>query len=398
MNREKSGKQKAESAMGKAGASSFPPSAFRLPPLQSGFTLIELLVVVVIIGILALIALVAMAQAREAARVSRTKATIAKLNDIVMARYASYRTRRVPIDASGLAPDVAAQLRLAALRQLMRLEMPERESDIFNPYSDPAVAESTFQPDELDYADVDVPIAAADGSQLDEMPRPALSRAYLRRFLQKAPAPSFDDPSPSYFSAECLYLIVTLTDPDARAQFMDSEIGDADNDGWPEFIDGWGNPIMFLRWAPGFDDSDVQPNVVDPALLTNGKTTKNVHLWDTAGVLSARQAAAQSDHDPFDTRQVDMSEDPNDPADPPRGWRLLPLICSAGPDGIYDISFSVITDPGPPVEYYAYRGNPYSSPIGIPENVETTSVTAPGPANGSLDHYDNITNHRIEAD
>ena len=47
------------------------------------------------------------------------------------------------------------------------------------------------------------------------------------------------------------------SDPEAREQFNESEIGDVDEDGCPEFIDGWGRPIMFLRWAPGFR-SDLQ--------------------------------------------------------------------------------------------------------------------------------------------
>ena len=51
-------------------------------------------------------------------------------------------------------------------------------------------------------------------------------------------------------AAECLYMIVMLSTPDARSQFSDSEIGDTDNNGFPEFLDGWGNPIFFLRWSP----------------------------------------------------------------------------------------------------------------------------------------------------
>src|SRR5262249_40391068 len=36
-----------------------------------------------------------------------------------------------------------------------------------------------------------------------------------------------------------------------------------DNDGLPCFVDGWGNPIGFLRWAPGFSQwSDIQ--IADP--------------------------------------------------------------------------------------------------------------------------------------
>ena len=29
-------------------------------------------------------------------------------------------------------------------------------------------------------------------------------------------------------------------------------IGDTDDDGAPEFLDGWGRPIEFIRWPTGF--------------------------------------------------------------------------------------------------------------------------------------------------
>ena len=48
-----------------------------------------------------------------------------------MERYEGYRTRAVPIKiAVGTDPRTAAFLRLTALRELMRLEMPERISDL----------------------------------------------------------------------------------------------------------------------------------------------------------------------------------------------------------------------------------------------------------------------------
>ena len=45
---------------------------------------------------------------------------------------------------------------------------------------------------------------------------------------------------------------ISMTYPEAMSQFGENEIKDLDGDHWPVFIDGWGNPIMFLRWAPGF--------------------------------------------------------------------------------------------------------------------------------------------------
>ena len=56
-------------------------------------------------------------------------------------------------------------------------------------------------------------------------------------------------------------MIVTLGFVDelgGRDLFNESSIGDVDQDGFPEFLDAWGTPIRFLRWAPGFTDSELQ--------------------------------------------------------------------------------------------------------------------------------------------
>lgn len=48
----------------------------------------------------------------------------------------------------------------------------------------------------------------------------------------------------------------------SKDDFTSKEIGDTDNDGLPEFLDGWGNPIQFFRW-PVFYHSDVQRGVLN---------------------------------------------------------------------------------------------------------------------------------------
>ena len=268
-------------------------------PRSGGFTLVELLVVVTIIGILAGIVFGAVQAARETAKEAKTKAMIAKLDGIIMARYESYTTRRAPINTSGMDPLAAARLRLDAIRDLMRMEMPERWNDISR-----------------------APVAAG-------LVRPALSRRYVAQYSAQAP-------STEHGPAECLYMIVMLGDSTAREQFADNEIGDTDGDDYPEFVDGWGRPIYFLRWAPGFSDSDIQSN--DPG----------------------------ADHDPFDPRKVDAG-----------AFRLVPLVYSAGPDREYGLNIG---------KTYAYSGNPYAEDIGGPD-----------PDGTAERRHDNIHNHRIEA-
>ena len=222
-----------------------------------GFTLVELLVVITIIAMLAAVALGALAKTREAAKLAATKATVAKLNDIVMRRYESYMIRRVPISLTGLSPKQAAEVRLDAIRDLMRMEMPERFPDITDP------------PKKLPHVN-------------RALAQPSLQRIYQTRIGAKSPG--------DHAGAKCLYLWVTTSMPEAKGMFTAAEIGEPDGDGLKMFLDGWGKPINFLRWAPGFsDDSNIQ--VKDPTLGPNGH------------------------HDPFDPRNID-----------PQGYQLFPLI------------------------------------------------------------------------
>ncbi len=341
---------------------------------RRSFTLVELLVVITIILMLAGLGLAVVAQARESARLSRTRSTVTKISRLILHRYAAYRTRRVPISTTGMPPQQAAVLRLAALRQLMRLEMPDRFSDIVNSLAptDPGYLPASAPPPPPPYGVNSVPIPAPDGATiLGTMPRPAISVAYRTRY-ETSP------PSPTYGAAECLYMILCSGASSVRDQFSDLDIGDVDGDGWPEFIDGWGNPIYWIRWAPPFNDTDLQPVIIPPNALPP-PAPWNDSTWD-----SAKQTAADDAHDPFDTRKVH-----------PGAWLLVPLVYSAGPDGIYDISSSVVDSSGNP---YVYRGNVYSFAIGLPQDMDNTSATASGPANSRLDHYDNIHNHRVEVE
>ncbi len=291
---------------------------------RAAFTLVELLVTITIIGILAGMMFGGLQLARESAREQATKATIAKLHTIIMKRYESYMTRRVPLDLSKKADGTPltlaeqAQDRLYAIRDLMRMEMPDRSSDIN-----------------------DVPITLPKSGK--NIARPALSQLYYAKL--NAPGCTVEnDNGIKNGAAELLYLIVSMGSPEAMEQFNQSEIGDTNGNGWPEFLDGWGRPIWFLRWAPAY-------------------STDATHRYS-----DIQFADPDKHHDPFDPRRVDSA-----------AFQMFPLIYSSGTDkepGLETKAF---------LSFTAMHGDIFG-------NNEFTTIGTPKDGHG----IGLITNHHIE--
>ena len=104
--------------------------------------------------------------------------------------------------------------------------------------------------------------------------------------------------------------------------FRPTEIGDTDGDGMPEFIDAWGTPIRWLRWPSGY---------VSP--------------------LNDRSTPDAMDPVRADWRWSDSTYTQ-------KPWLLVPLVISAGPDRVFDISFDMST----PIAYAAQTWNSTNSP------------------------------------
>ena len=205
---------------------------------RRAYTLVELLITIAIIGIMAWMIMFALFSAQEQAKVQKTRALITRLDSIIQTRYEGYRTRRVPITMppppkptdANYATEFPVYLykigkrKLDCLHDLMRLELPERWSDILDPPVIPG------------------------------MKVPSSTVAYQNRWQAVTGSLSPNPAKNEHQGAECLYLIVmeaVAQEGDSRDVFRPDQTGDVDGDGFREFIDAWGQPIRFLRWAPG---------------------------------------------------------------------------------------------------------------------------------------------------
>ncbi len=344
---------------------------------RRGFTLVELLVTVTVIGIIVAMAMGALMTAQETAREQRTRAVISKLHTQLMSRWETYQTRRLPMPQfSGQAPGQYAIERLKAQRELMRLELPERWSDVTDPNNpgDPVII-----------------------STLTEMP--ALSEAYLRRYNSNTLNGQPIQPSVEFEDAECLYMIVSMGSDDSMSgpRINPSDIADTDQDGMPEFVDGWRRPIRFLRWAPGFLPGPPYNWQSSPQGLPPGMTGTG-----DAALTDLQTGNWVDDHDPFDPMRLDSPGSTVLPAvlanDPWRGYRLMPLIFSAGSDGIQGIARAVqnvtfdysATTPlaNDPYSKSADNSTALTRMMGSPYDEEGND--------GNYEHLDNITNHALE--
>ena len=345
-----------------------PNIAAQIPAARRAFTLIELLVVIMIIVILSSLTLAGLAGVRQRARVDKTKSTIRKIDAVVRPMYDSYRTRRVRVDSTLFpTPRAAAVEKLRQLRLLMAREMPDSWLDAMP--SSPSITNSAA---ERRYA------------------------SYYLRLLNGVPRFSQTNPGNGetfgnlFASAETLHMILAVGgfEPDALEFFRPDEIGDIDGDGAPEFHDGWGRPLMFIRWPIGHP----LPLAMDPLGRLPLETVPE-------------EFAAASDlirvPDPMDPWKVTRTGTTNnapDFVDP----ALVPLIYSAGPDeatndplgtesgyGIRPTNLSWTTElTADPANVSSWKWSTFSlmSLTDIPGTILNPSAAA-----------DNITNHDLSS-
>lgn len=271
---------------------------------RSAFTLVEMLIVIALLTTLMGLGAAGMRVADNMSKETRTRSTVQKLNQFVMEKYASYQYRRVQI------PDDTpikqrAKTRLYYLYDMMRNEMPDHWEEVTN-YSPERIIQANKKTHNAELA-----------------------------------------------SAELLYQIV-MGLPEAESAFSSMEIADTDGNGLNEFVDGWGNPICFVRWPAGHCNGY---NNVTISKIQNDSTPN-----------------------PFDIQNLKGASN---------NYAVFPLIFSCGSD----------RQPGIYWEYWGNTPRPsrdeihpcYFSEAGFPQDKIVNGKTVCE----RTDYYDNITNHNL---
>jgi prepilin-type N-terminal cleavage/methylation domain-containing protein len=364
-----------------------------------GFTLIELLVVMAIIALLSAALLVALTELQASTKKGRCQQQIKKIDQLIMRHWNQLLHKPLAIQFNSLGP-TPSQLNinarklqiLIARRELMRLEMPDRITDI-----------------------TDNPVVFPGGFQ---MQLPATTATFRRKVAYNATIGNTWNEQNQ--GAECLYLILSvMQDRDSSALdfFFPGEIGDTDSDGMPEILDGFGQPIGFLRWAPGIsartgidlrwglagndDDGDgTDDNGSEAGYGDDYRSRSDIQKVNAADSPDATDMGA-ADYRLFDTNPS------NDP------FNLFPLIMSAGRDGSFG-TYGFGANPG--VAGFRYKSTVDATGM-APQALQTaTGSTSAFPYDPYVEHansnaqgffytfgafvhdgmIDNISNHRIE--
>ena len=364
-----------------------------------GFTFIELLAVMAIISLLSAAILVALTELQATSKVRRCQQQIKKIDQLIKRRWDELLHKPLAIQLRSLGPTPsplninARKLQiLIARRELMRFEMPDRITDI-----------------------TDNPVVFPGGFQ---MQLPATTATFRRKAIYNAALGNTWTEQNQ--GAECLYLILSvMQDRDSSALdfFFPGEIGDTDEDGMLEILDGFNQPIGFLRWAPGISDrtgsdlrwGDANTDDDNDGILDNGseagygddyRSRSDIQKVNAADSPDATDMGA-ADYRLFDTNPS------NDP------FNLFPLIMSAGRDGSFG-TYGFGANPG--VAGFRYKSTVDATGT-APQALQTaTGSTSAFPYDPYVEHadtnaegffytfgafvhdgmIDNISNHQIE--
>lgn len=320
--------------------------------MRRGFTLIELLVVLAIITVLLSISWTVYATSVESARIAATRRVLVELQSAVDARahaLAHYNVRSLaqtfraaynqggnPNPNSTISEEVAT---IIGRKNLYRGALPSRLEDTWG---------HDGQPGTLDDSPLWKVWKAAVPGSTDATPRPTGHRRDLENI-------------------ELLYLALTKGSTFGEIQFSPDRIPaqhkrDTNDNGIPEFVDDWGNPIRFYNWThrlvrPGGGTTAIDqtlfsktayvlltprtpPDTPSPYPHDEYNHPLNQDSDDFTGAFSAARTATNLMTSSF---QIDLDTGPgtsivtcpafSDSNYHPLDTFSLSLIISAGPDG-----------------------------------------------------------------
>ncbi len=237
---------------------------------RPGFTLLELLTVIVIIGMLGAMTLAVVTMTQREARISATQGLISRLDEVVSEMYEGYVDKKFNV-SYGLSTEEEAMLRLHFLCDTMRMDMPSNWYEALSgpqPYTFDDKNYSLTDPTALHrvYLDTFKNALVRLGKTSAQANDMLVSNAYNVLTIDGETDPSLiADPAVKTVmknaSAKLLYLMIMNGMPEARGMFHERYIAEPDGDGLSVFVDSWGNPIQFLRWAPAFPSSERQPDI-----------------------------------------------------------------------------------------------------------------------------------------
>ncbi|MBO7680454.1 MAG: prepilin-type N-terminal cleavage/methylation domain-containing protein [Thermoguttaceae bacterium] len=366
--------------------------------LRRGFTLTELLLVIIIIAILAAMTMTVQRSAVESTRRERTIATIRKIDAALTSAYEKYQYRKPDVCfwLDEIEKELESDLGFKSKSQEGQNEQIIRKLFYWIYHSQAMWLENIelYSKDEnrVPLAPYILRTIMLRERLLIDFPDSLAEVVYQAHFnsspVQLAYQKKMDELQSAYdlsrdhdISADLLYLIVMNTSPETRGTFLDREAADTNNNGIPEFIDGWGNPIRFIRWAPGIPESDRQPTLEEGDLISRyrqlGRRKSQLELED--GALGSEDYVFYTYFDEDYPGLLESSADPFDPVGSMDGWLLTPLIYSAGPDREYGLGIDGLSQ------------SPFdkaNSDIGLGD--------WNGDDEGNTYSRDNITNHNLE--
>ncbi len=351
---------------------------------KRAFTLVELLAVMIIMSLMAGMIVAAVQGVNQTAKEARTRSIIAAIDNVLREQYESYKYRAYAIEipdtfrptsrtGNELGFEVlaseAGRARLMMLRDLQRMEMPDRLSDIS---SAPSLLRAAANP-VLTAGTPGAPTDPPAGTVIDTRDNKGVRRMFNLSWYDSnasfavggdvvpSKMAAYRDRLPNSFNftaaasvqnqgAECLYLIMTTSyvgGSPAIDAIPAANVADTDGDGLFEILDGWGQPLGFVRWPVG---------VFDLELSVDSSVPDDFDLF-------------RSDYGYVIDRSVSTVALPTDvnvvsTATKPQAWSMRPLVFSAGVNKVFGVATNPWTAGNVEVPTFNYQAFSWRWPVG----------------------------------